>query len=104
MTDDQYGGRKHRQAQSAVLNKIMYYDINRMSVTHAQYDDIGMKSNYDRELPRLVSAEARIKLGLHKKDADFLVNFTEHQFFLSKLHMGYRKLRINIHLMLSSLA
>jgi len=88
MTDDQYGGRKHRQAQSAVLNKILYYDINRMSVTNAQYDDIDMKSNYDRELPRLVSTEARVKLGLHKHDAKFMVDFTEQQQFFVKTAYG----------------
>jgi len=88
MTDDQYGGRKNRQAQSAVLNKILYYDINRLSVTTAQYDDIDMKSNYDRELPRLVSAEARIKLGLHAHDANFMVQFTENQNFYVKTAYG----------------
>ena len=79
MTDNQYGGRKHRQAQSAVLNKILYYDVNRMSMREAQYDDIDMKSNYDRELVRLVSAEAQIKLGLHSTDAKFMVDFVESQ-------------------------
>jgi len=88
MTDDQFGGRKNRQAQSAVLNKLLYYDINRQSVAEAQYDDIDMRSNYDRELVRLVSAEARVKLGLHKDDAAFMVNFVENQQFHVKTKYG----------------
>ena len=88
MSNDQYGGRKHRQAQSAVLNKILYYDINRMQMKEAQYDDIDMKSNYDRELVRLVSAEARIKLGLHKCDANFMIDFVESQKFHVKTAFG----------------
>jgi len=88
MTNDQFGGRKNRQAQSAVLNKLLYYDINRQSMVEAQYDDIDMKSNYDRELVRLVSAEARVKLGLHKDDAKFMVNFVEKQQFHVKTKYG----------------
>ena len=88
MTNDQFGGRKNMQAQSAVLNKLLYYDINRQSVTEAQYDDIDMRSNYDRELVRLVSAEARVKLGLHKDDAAFMVNFVENQQFHVKTKYG----------------
>ena len=87
-TDDQYGGRNNRQAQSAVLNTILYYDINRSSMTTAQYDDIYMKSNYDRELPQLVFAEATIKLVLHTHDANFMVNFTENQNFYVKTAYG----------------
>jgi len=88
MSDDQYGGRKNRQAQSAVLNKILYYDINRATMVDATYDDIDMKSNYDRELARLVAAEARIKLGLHKKDANFMIDFVEAQQFYVKTAYG----------------
>jgi len=88
LSDDQYGGRKHRQAQSAVLNKVLYYDINRMQMKEAQYDDIDMKSNYDRELVRLVSAEARIKLGLNAHDANFMVDFVENQKFHVKTAFG----------------
>ena len=79
MTDYQYGGRKNHQAQSTVFNKILYYDINRLSMKEAQYDDIDMRSNYDRELVRLVTAEAQIKLGLHQNDAKFMVDFVESQ-------------------------
>jgi ribonuclease HI len=88
MTDGQYGGRKNRQAQSAVLNKILYYDVNRMTMKEAQYDDIDMRSNYDRELARLVAAEARIKLGLHKSDASFMINFVEAQKWHVKTSFG----------------
>jgi len=88
MTDDQYGGRKNRQAQSAILNKVLYYDINRMSMCECQYDDIDMKSNYDRELARLVTAEASIKLGMHRNDANFMVDFVENQEYYIKTAFG----------------
>ena len=88
MTDNQYGGRKNRQAQSAVFNKILYYDINRLSMKEAQYDDIDMRSNYDRELVRLVTAEAQIKLGLHQNDAKFMVDFVESQQWYVKTGFG----------------
>jgi len=55
-----------------------------MSVQESQYDDIDMKSNYDRELARLVSAEAEIKLGLHRKDANFILQFIANQKYYIK--------------------
>jgi len=50
ITDDQYRCRENRQAQSVVLNKIVYYDINRATMMESQYYEVDMKSNYDREL------------------------------------------------------
>ena len=88
MADSQYGGRKYRQAQTAVLNKVLYYDINRTTMKEAIYNDIDMRSNYDRELARLVAAEARIKLGLHKRDANFMIKFVENQKWYVKTAFG----------------
>jgi len=88
MTDNQYGGRKRRQAQSAVINKVLYYDINRTNMREAQYDDIDMRSNYDRELVRLVTTEAQVKLGLHSEDAKFMVDFVENQRWYVKTGFG----------------
>ena len=59
-----------------------------MTMIETEYDDIDMKSNYDRELARLVATEARVKLGMHKHDAQFLVNFVEHQKFYVKTAYG----------------
>ena len=88
MTDNQYGGRKCRQAQSAVINKVLYYDINRTNMSEAQYDDIDLRSNYDRELVRLVTTEAQVKLGMHKEDAKFMVDFVENQRWYVKTGFG----------------
>lgn len=82
MTDDQYDGGANRQAQSAVLNKILDYDINRQNMQEAQgCCGFDMRSNCDRELVRLVAAEARLKLRLHERDASFMINCIEKQQF-----------------------
>ena len=39
ITDDQYGGRKGRQAQSAVLNKILYFNLQHQLVESAIFID-----------------------------------------------------------------
>ena len=91
ITDDQYGGRAARQAQSAVLNKLLYYDLGRQTLIESQYDDDDLKANYDRELVRLVAAEARIKHGLDKDNANLMINFVESQKFFLKTGYGISK-------------
>ena len=59
ITESQYGGRKGRQAQSAVLNKLLYYDINNQYVDNYTIVDEDLKANYDRELSTLAGLEAR---------------------------------------------
>jgi len=88
ITADEFGDRKNRQAQSVVLNKLLYYGINRATMTESQYYKVDMKSHYDRKLARLVPMVARVKLGMHKIDAEFMVQFTEQQKFFVKTSYG----------------
>ena len=92
VSDDQYGGRKNRQAQSAVLNKIMYYNINAQTLTETQYDDDDLRSNYDREMVHLVLAEANIKHGIHKDNTEFVKEFIAQQRFHIKTGHGVSKM------------
>ena len=55
ITDDQYGGRKGRQAQSAVINKILYYNIQHQIVEDAIFIDKDARSCFDRLLPDLIT-------------------------------------------------
>ena len=54
LTEDQYGGRAGRQAQSAVLNKLLYYNIQNQIAEEAIFIDKDGRSCFDRLLPKLV--------------------------------------------------
>ena len=70
ITDEQYGGRKHRQAQSAVLNKVLYSNISLQTrVSWACMDD-DARACYDRIIPCLSAVEGR-KWGLSYDEAVF---------------------------------
>ena len=68
ITDDQYGGRKQRQATSIILNKNLYYDIAKQTLTTAAYMDDDAKACYDRVIPQLAEIESQ-KWGLSYKAA-----------------------------------
>ena len=87
VTESQYGGRKGRQAQSAVLNKLLYYDINNQYVTDYTIIDEDLKANYDRELCTLASLEAR-KAGSSMSAGKFMVDFLKNQRFHVKTKYG----------------
>jgi len=84
VTEDQYGGRKNNQAQSTVLNKVLYYNINAQTLQNTEYDDDDLRSNYDREMVDLVLLEAQVKHSLHQKNANFVRQFINHQKFYIK--------------------
>jgi len=86
ITDDQYGGRSGRQAQSAVINKILYYNIQHQIAEEAIFIDKDARSCFDRLIPQLVSLENE-KLGSSKNAGDYMVEILDHQ----KLHFrtGY---------------
>lgn len=49
ITESQYGRLKGQQAQSAVLNKLLYYGINNQYVDKYTIVDEDLKANYDTE-------------------------------------------------------
>ena len=55
MTENQYGGRKLHQAQSAVLNKLLYYNYQYLTSEDAAWVDKDARNCFDRLLPQLVS-------------------------------------------------
>ena len=87
ITDDQYGGRKQRQATSIILNKSLYYDISKQSLTTAAYMDDDAKACYDRIIPSLASVEVQ-KWGISKKAAALTRNIVEKQQFRVKTAHG----------------
>jgi len=86
ITNDQYGGRRGRQAQSAVINKILYYNIQHQIAEEAIFIDKDARSCFDRLIPQLVSLENE-KLGSPKQAGDYMVKILDQQ----KLHFrtGY---------------
>ena len=87
ISNSQYGGRKGRQAQSAVLNKILYYDINNRYVKDYTIIDEDLKANYDRELCTLSALEAR-KAGAPCSAGVFMNDFIKAQQFHVKTKYG----------------
>ena len=87
ISNSQYGGRKGRQAQSAVLNKILYYDINNQYVNDYTIIDKDLKANYDRELCTLSALEAR-KAGAPYAAGLFMNDFIKAQEFHVKTKYG----------------
>ena len=61
--DNQYGGRKGRQPQSAILNKILTLDIVRYQAEETGLLDNDAKACYDRVLPYLTAFMLR-RLGM----------------------------------------
>ena len=61
--DNQYGGRKGRQPQSAILNKVLTLDILRYNAEEAGLIDNDAKACYDRVLPYLTAFMLR-RLGM----------------------------------------
>ena len=59
VTDEQYGGRKNRQALSVVINKLCYYNISHQTLQKAAFMDDDARACYDRIVPHLASVEAR---------------------------------------------
>ena len=87
ITDEQYGGRKGRRAQSVVLNKILYYAISHQKRMDAAFLDNDAKACYDRIVPSLAGIETR-KWGLSKKTVDITRSIIENQQFKVKTAHG----------------
>ena len=80
ITDQQYGGRKGRMAQSAVLNKIAYYNISHQTLTSCAFMDDDARACYDRIVTSLSSTECR-RWGTSHNTATFTNSFIEKQKF-----------------------
>ena len=80
ITDEQYGGRTQRMAQSVVLNKLMYYNISHQTLTPCAFMDDDARACYDRIVTRFSSADCR-KWGISENVASFTNSFIEQQQF-----------------------
>lgn len=87
ITDAQYGGRHGRQAQSSVLNTILYYDIHRQLRKNFTSNDDDMKANFDREIPHYVAAETR-SIGMSHEAGKFLIQATSSQEYYIRTQNG----------------
>ena len=74
ISDEQYGGRKNRMAQTAVLNKICYYNLSHQTLTSCAFMDDDARACYDRIITSLSSLECR-RWGLSYKLATFTNKF-----------------------------
>ena len=78
ITDEQYGGRSRRQAQSAVINKVLYYNLSRQMLMPAAFIDDDARACYDRIVTSLNSLECR-KWDAPHKLSKFNNTFIENQ-------------------------
>ena len=81
VTDGQFGWRASRQAQSAVISKVLAMDINNL------YVDEDLKANFDHELSHLGACEDQF-YGAPPQQGDFLFNATTSQEFFVKTKFG----------------
>lgn len=71
LNESQYGSMSGKQAQSAVLNKILTYDLIRLTKQDAATSEFDAAANYDRILPAIAMIACQ-RLGLAKKPAELL--------------------------------
>ena len=69
--DSQYGSVNGKQAQLAVLNKILTYDFFRVCRENATTSEFDAAANYDRILPAITIIACQ-RLGLAEKAADLV--------------------------------
>ena len=87
ITDSQYGGRAGRQAQSAVLNKVLAFDTNNLYARDYTSVDEDLKANFDRELSHLGAIEDQF-YGAPPLQGDFLHQAISSQEFFIKTKYG----------------
>ena len=90
ISDEQYGGRKNRMAQSVVLNKLCYYNISHQLQMSCAFMDDDARACYDRIVTCLSSAECR-KWGLSNNVANFTNKFIEGQKYHVRSAYGISK-------------
>jgi len=87
ITDEQYGGRARRQAQSAVINKVLYYNLSHQMLMPAAFMDDDARACYDRIITPLSSLECR-KWGAPYALTKFTNTFIENQTYSIKTGHG----------------
>ena len=87
ITDDQYGGRSRRQAQSAVINKVLYFDIQRQLAEPAVFIDKDARNCFDRFIPSLISLENET-LGSPPQAGQFMEQLLKRQHIQAKTIYG----------------
>ena len=87
VTDEQYGGQSQRQAQSAVLNKVCYYDITRQLHTPSAFMDDDARACYDRIVLPLSAVEGR-RWGMSFSEATYTTKLIESQHFHIRTSTG----------------
>ena len=87
LTDDQYGGRSRRQAQSAVMNKVLYFDIQRQLAEPAVFIDKDARNCFDRFIPSLITLENET-LGSPPQASNFMVKLLKQQHIQAKTIYG----------------
>ena len=90
ITPEQYGGRSRKQAQSAVLNKVLYHAITRQTKVPAAFMDDDARNCYDRILAALSAVEMRA-WGQSYKESEFSINFLENQQYHVRTGVGTSK-------------
>ena len=87
ITKQQYGGRKDQQAQSAVINKLLYYNIAHQQVMNAAFIDDDARNCYDRIITALSAVEMR-SWGQSFEEAEFSINFLQQQEYHVRTGLG----------------
>jgi len=81
------GEEKNCQAQSAVLNKLLYYNIQSQLNEDAIFIDKDGRSCFDRLIPNIISLENE-KCGLQKTASNYMKNTLDEQEIHSKTWYG----------------
>lgn len=83
ISDEQYGGRNRHQAQSVIINKVMYYNLTKITQVQAAFMDGDAHVCYDRIVTSLNRLENR-RWGIPYELSRFTTNFIESQIFNSR--------------------
>lgn len=76
LNESQYGSRPGKLCQSVVINKILTYDILRMTQKNAAFAEFDATANYNRMIPALVALACR-RLGMKGNTTDMFLDAME---------------------------
>ena len=90
LTDEQYGGRKQRQALSVVVNKMLYYNITEQKLSRAAFMDDDARACYDHIVPHIAEVETQ-KWGVTQDTAKMTTKILQSQQFFIRTSHGIGK-------------